>query len=735
MKRAVKFLFVCLLLIGFLVGCDGCFDDALTNKVDAPNFTIVRGTNYNVVLSSNTEGATVKYTTDGSDPTESDTAVEAGDDPVTIDFFTTIKAYATKDGKRDSKVLSFKIPRFGSKRQVAYTVAESNVDHYFYYADDPNSQEKLEIKYTGKGADEQWFTYDDTIEYYNVFIYDGATLKEKYRRNSAGSDGEWFTSDDADAYQYKYVYTYSDNNIETVKIYDSSDNLSDTGTYTYSDGVLSQIAYDAYTETYDGQGRLSTTNESGTSMTVTYTTTTGDDRATYSDGTNTLTYVYDGVQQYKYQYTTSGSTRTGLKYLGYGADAQWGYSEILLDASGYPASKTMYWDNAGSTERAYYEYTYTNGNLDSQYKYKGSDKAKLRYWTEYSYDQDYRVTQIDFYNADSDKEQYKEYTYADSTNGSYYLMKRPDVSTFSLAVNFTVSAGSVSTGSYAFAGGTFDYDGAPLDNIFDDTSTETQIVKTVSAKLRDLVENVETSNSSLTFPGSEGGDFKIMISTYDNTVNIVFEFNEYNDGDVFIDGTMDMEMSGTIDASGELSGTLDGRLYGDLMVADANPDFDDDDYITEAYATLVLDSTLKKVTQELEYDSAGDDATWDAVEDNNIKYARSYSYDASGNILEEAQYNVNAKYTDFSWNSLDSYTLNYKKTFTYSGSDPATETVTRDYGAYGNRTAGTSFQETLAYSLCWRLWWDVDQFYEIDWDDEYWNEDEDEEDQMEWTVE
>ncbi len=66
-----------------------------------------------VTISTTTSGATIYYTTDGSDPTTSSTQGTS----VTIDAAKTIKAFAVKDGMRDSEIAT-----------AAYTVGSSNGD-------------------------------------------------------------------------------------------------------------------------------------------------------------------------------------------------------------------------------------------------------------------------------------------------------------------------------------------------------------------------------------------------------------------------------------------------------------------------------------------------------------------------------------------------------------------------------------------------------------------------------
>lgn len=77
-----------------------------TNMVSAPAFTPAEGlyeTTQNVAISSQTEGASIRYTLDGTDPTATSTLYSA---PITVSSTTTIKAKAFKTGMDDSFVTS-----------------------------------------------------------------------------------------------------------------------------------------------------------------------------------------------------------------------------------------------------------------------------------------------------------------------------------------------------------------------------------------------------------------------------------------------------------------------------------------------------------------------------------------------------------------------------------------------------------------------------------------------------
>ena len=86
---------------------------SLLTKVKAPTFSPIAGVvaaNTEVAISTITEGATIYYTTDGTNPTTSSSVYST---PITIDAAKTIKAIAVKDGYPDSDIAT-----------AAYTIAE-----------------------------------------------------------------------------------------------------------------------------------------------------------------------------------------------------------------------------------------------------------------------------------------------------------------------------------------------------------------------------------------------------------------------------------------------------------------------------------------------------------------------------------------------------------------------------------------------------------------------------------
>ncbi|HRX16836.1 MAG TPA: chitobiase/beta-hexosaminidase C-terminal domain-containing protein [Spirochaetota bacterium] len=694
MTRIVKYFLIALLGFGMLAGCDSCFDDELTDKVDAPNFTLYRNTNYDVVLSSDTKGATIKYTLDGSDPKDSNTAIEGTE--LTIDFFTNIRAYAYKKGKRDSITVDFSLPRFGGKRKIFYN-SDYTVKSYVNSSNDCNNKRKLEVFASEKGSDNQWFTYDDKIDYYKLYNYDQDTLKECVVYNDPGEDDKWFTSDD-----------------QIDKTYDVSISGND-----YSFGG-------EYTEKFDDQMQLVETNEySDGPYVYTY---DGRKPVDFTDGAgNTLVYQLEDNQEYYYLYenNSDGKPDKKIKYLGYGTDTNFGLTKNSYNEDGTLKSSTYYWDNAAKKERAHYIYAYDQGKLVSETKYKASDKEKLRFWREFEYEDNGAIKRIDYFDKDEARTIYEEFVYNGDLTASMTRYQRPAVAYKSFKFDFEVTANVVDGGYFIYAGGKFDHEGDPIEDIVDMGEDEQEFIENMTEKVKDIIKNVELKKASVILNGKLGGNAKILVATYDNTINIVFEFNSYNDGDVIINGTIDKELTGTIDVSGELGGGTaagNGKVYGELMIADANPDFTDEDYIICAYSFIELDDQNRFV-KETEYDTPGSDGQWDTISDNSIKYIFNKTF--SGDVLTE--HNCFNRTEDVA-------NLNYRIVYEESSGVVTKETVTRNYGAYGKQDSGST-NETLEYYRCWSHLWDIQQRWEIDWDDEYWNEDVDKKDRVEWCVE
>ena len=158
----------------------------------APTFSPAAGTYFSaqsVEISTTTEGATIYYTVDGSDPTGESTAYT---EAITVSKTTTIKAIAVRDGYNNSSVASatYKIVSFkhAGTAEDPYSVADA----------------RIAIE-TGEGVTDVYATgivskivtaYNSTYGNitYNISA-DGTTEGEQLQTfRGKGKNGEWFTS-------------------------------------------------------------------------------------------------------------------------------------------------------------------------------------------------------------------------------------------------------------------------------------------------------------------------------------------------------------------------------------------------------------------------------------------------------------------------------------------------------------------------------------------------------------
>jgi len=92
---------------GYAITADKFNFLALTSQASAPDFSLAAGyyaTTQTVTISSTTSGATIRYTTDGSTPTEANGTVYSG--PITLGSSTMLKAIAYGVGVADSSITS-----------------------------------------------------------------------------------------------------------------------------------------------------------------------------------------------------------------------------------------------------------------------------------------------------------------------------------------------------------------------------------------------------------------------------------------------------------------------------------------------------------------------------------------------------------------------------------------------------------------------------------------------------
>ena len=138
-----------------------------------------------IVTLSTTEGATIRYTTDGTDPKTSETRQEGNS--VSITQQTTVKAYATKEGLKDSDVAArtYCVVTFDANggSEVAPQVVESG--QKVNKPDDPTNGDKvLDGWYTSK---DEGTTLADTAYDFDTPVEGDITLYAAW--NDVGDDG------------------------------------------------------------------------------------------------------------------------------------------------------------------------------------------------------------------------------------------------------------------------------------------------------------------------------------------------------------------------------------------------------------------------------------------------------------------------------------------------------------------------------------------------------------------
>lgn len=182
----------------------------VTLKTDNPIFSPADGTyitTQSVTISCANEGATIYYTTDGSDPTTS-SAVYSG--AITVSQTTTIKAFAKYGEYDDSEIVS-----------ATYTIREVSGDVFLKATSESDLSEGMEIiivnedakKTFGEQQKNNFYTVGVAFEADTALPDDGVTIM-----TLEGSAGEWYFNTD-NGYLYaaggtsnNYLRTQSEKN-------------------------------------------------------------------------------------------------------------------------------------------------------------------------------------------------------------------------------------------------------------------------------------------------------------------------------------------------------------------------------------------------------------------------------------------------------------------------------------------------------------------------------------------
>ncbi|MBN2040175.1 MAG: chitobiase/beta-hexosaminidase C-terminal domain-containing protein [Spirochaetes bacterium] len=695
--------FLVILLSGacFAFGCDGCYDNDMSNYVCPPEFSHVRGTNYLIQMSSSTDGAVIKYTVDGSDPKTSSTAVEGAS--VTIDFLTEIKAFAAKDEMIDSKVVSYRMPAVSRTANVKYN-SIGNVEYYTYSELDGNENKVIEVKYAGKGDDLTWFTNDDIIAEYTVFEYSGEAATGDFVYTSPGTDGEWITSDDVIANYHTYdnntsgkpvtktkyntsdeklaywTYEYSDDDLSYLREYDADDTLIIMTGYTYNDDstinvisdydtsdettVLSHLLYD-----YPTSGVLSSVTEKLDSFSAP------------GDTVSYLTYQYDNIEEYSTcQYDASDNLTSVTKFKGYGTDTEFEITDYTYDGSGNVLTKSDYEDVNKTSCRLYTEYSYSSGSPQSAVCYTGPSKDEKLYTFNYTYTNG-RLTKKE--KVDSDDTTLLEYTEYDYNTDSKKIKEttytHPDADSLEIAFNLEVSAGYIDGGYYYAGGANFSHEGVELSTIINIDPEMADFVNEVIDRLESIYDNLEITNNGVIITGSKAGNITITVRvSEDDVITVKYCFNGYDDGDILADGKIIKTLQGTIDLTGNLSGSLNGSVAGSITVTDANPSWIADNFSTASYTVFEYNGSSGLLEISKHYSDPGADGDWGTADDN-LALLKTFTYDGSNNLTDEYFYTGSG--TDETWGTPDDE-ADYHLLYTITGSTVNKIEKYREYGTY-----------------------------------------------------
>jgi hypothetical protein len=186
-------LIVGIMLVFSFVACDdgtGDNNNDDPNKVATPTASPAGGsysTAQTVTLSTTTSGASIRYTTNGIDPTSTSGTLVSGS--ISVTATTTIKAIAYKEGMTDSGILTatYTISGSGNGELGAWSFPE-NLKVTYTYLGDPNTVIKIGNSYyryqevVGNGEVHQWYLKNTGTD--SWIFYDKITLNGSWETTS-----------------------------------------------------------------------------------------------------------------------------------------------------------------------------------------------------------------------------------------------------------------------------------------------------------------------------------------------------------------------------------------------------------------------------------------------------------------------------------------------------------------------------------------------------------------------
>ncbi len=681
LNRALLFISI----IGFFgIGCNqGCLCDTQEDKkVAAPSFAIALGTYYNVTIQSATVAAEIFYTIDGSDPKTSATAVKGTN--LSIDIFTTIKAYARKTDFEDSAVTSYSIQYAKRIERLNYN-PDLTLQSYLYKDFDCNGSKMIETWYTGAGADGFWRTDDDVVGYYFLYEYNssGKIIKEtKY--TAKGADGVWFSSDDVSGLYYEY--SYSGGLVQQKDQYDDSETLVDYIVYSYTAAGLVDIEegfdnldvrqyYIQYA--YTAENVLDTKSKY-TDSGVDTTWFTADDVLADEDS-----FQYTGNTEFYELYVYDPVATTLLtkkeKYFNYGTDTLLTYTDLEYDGSDVLLKEITYVDPAATTValQSIYVYDADSGVKLEKRNYSDADAAVLVDYTSFLYEGSVNTRQ-EVYDSNNIMQTFDTFEY----DGDDKLVKKvtfisPGPRVKTIKWNINIEANLETSGFYMVGDATYDLDGIQLSVSPTDPADDSDFIQTATAVVKTVIENTQFTQSGLLIRGTNGGSCTISISNIEanssialselslngieiddfsasGLIEIKFRFNDFdNGGDIVLNGAIRKMFDGTINyTDGSLSGSMNGNIKGEIAVTSVNPKWESSDFTMSYYTAY--EYTGDDLVKETVYIDAGENGIWYDGDDTIDYY---YDYTINTGVIEQRDFKRD--FGIFRTNTVNGYSFEF----------------------------------------------------------------------------
>lgn len=318
-------------------------------QVAAPTFSPAAGAveaNTTVTISTETAGATIYYTIDGTDPTTSSTSGTS----VTIDAAKTIKAFAVKDGMADSEISTAAYTIVGAAQEIPFSESFASSAGTFTIEEKSNpdsvpdiwknassSMQATSYYNSGQHASESWlvsplvdlksvnssthkveFSFDEKInKYFNDAVTEatvwvktkiGSPVQIAYTHPTVGSYGT-ITLD---------ISEYIGNEIQVIFKYIGSS--VSAGTWNVKNVSIAAVALPAHSITVNGEASPLTVELNGdATKSTTLTVASGYAWSVKSTTGLTTAYTYTKDSDTQITVTPAADNTTGSKKTGIGS--------------------------------------------------------------------------------------------------------------------------------------------------------------------------------------------------------------------------------------------------------------------------------------------------------------------------------------------------------------------------------------------------------------------------------